>query len=47
MANETNGEDWKKIFFEKRYPLWVILLITLVYAIAFLATIRFITGTWF
>ncbi len=47
MANETKGTDWKKVLFEKRYPLWVILLITVIYAIAFIFLLRFITGTWF
>lgn len=43
MANETKGTDWKTVLFKKRYPLWVILLITVIYAIAFLIVLRFIT----
>lgn len=38
---ETNGNfSWKEIFFEKKYPLWVLLLITILYAILFYFAIR-------
>jgi len=47
MANETKKTDWKKVLFKKRYPLWIILLITVLYALGFLITLRTITGTWF
>jgi hypothetical protein len=47
MANETKRTDWKKIFFENRYPLWEIVLILVLYVIAFLAVVRFISGKWF
>jgi len=47
MANETKETGWKQVLFEKRYPLWVLLLIMVVYALGFLTTLRFVTGTWF
>ena len=45
--NETKETDWKRALFEKRYPLWILLLVTILYAVGFLITLRIITGTWF
>lgn len=47
MANETKEADWKRVLFKKRYPLWIILLITVLYAVGFLIALRIATGTWF
>jgi len=47
MANKTKETSWKKVLLEKRYPLWVLLLITVLYVLGFLTTLRIITGTWF
>jgi len=46
MDNVINKIDWKNILCEKRYPLWVLLVITASYTISFIIALRFITGTW-
>jgi len=35
MTQNNPKTSWKEIFFEKKYPLWVLLLITVVYAFLF------------
>jgi len=37
--NDVIGNSWKKLLFEKKYPLWILLLITTVYAIIFMMVI--------
>jgi len=31
--------SWREILFEKRYPLWILLLITTIYAVIFMIVI--------
>lgn len=40
MANEETLTGWKDVLFKKKYPLWVLLAITLLYAIIFYISIN-------